>query len=95
MQLLISRAARADLKAIARYSEREWGAPRAKSYISAIADRLTLLLSRPRLGAPRDDIAPGYRVLSVGRHLVFYKITGPKLVVIRVLHQRMDAKLHL
>ena len=42
-QLVVSAAARADLKTIARYSEREWGKARKKQYLSAI---------RGRAGAP-------------------------------------------
>jgi len=95
MQLIISRSARADLKAIARYSEREWGDVRAKSYLAAFGTRFAMLSRRPKLGAPRDDISEGYRALAVGRHLVFYKIDGNRLLVIRVLHQRMDVSFHL
>jgi plasmid stabilization system protein ParE len=61
MQIIISRSARADLEAIARYSEREWGAARAKSYLATFSERFALLIRRPRLGAPRDDVSAGYR----------------------------------
>lgn len=95
MQLIISRSARADLKAIARYSEREWGAARSKSHLAAFAERFALLTRRPKLGAPHDDTSRGHRALPVGRHLVFYRIDRNRLLIIRVQHERMDVKLHL
>ena len=95
MRLVISRAARADLKSIARYSEREWSSTQAKVYMAALAQRFRTLLRLPRLGAPRGDIAADYRSLSSGRHVIFYRLAGEELVIVRVLHQSMDAKLHL
>jgi toxin ParE1/3/4 len=95
MRLVISAAARADLKVIARYSRHKWSERQAKTYLGLVAARFALLRRRPRLGMPREDLAPGYRSLSVGRHLVFYRLEGAKVVIIRLLHQSMDARLHL
>ena len=95
MQLIISASAKADLKAIVRYTQRKWTAAQAKTYFGLMSARLAQLARRPRMGAPRDDIMPGYRSLSVGSHLIFYRIASGAVVVIRVLHQSMDARLHL
>jgi toxin ParE1/3/4 len=94
-RLVVSAAARADLKAIARYSEREWGRARKKQYLSAIRGRFVRLLQHPETGVARQDLGAGYRNLPIGRHLIFYRIEGDAVVVIRILHQRMDAKMHL
>lgn len=95
MQLVVSAAAMGDLKAIARYTERKWTASQAKAYLGLIAECFAQLARRPRLGKPREDVARGYRSLPVGRHLVFYRVSGRAVIVIRVLHQSMDASLHL
>jgi len=94
-RLLVSDAARADLKSIARYSEREWGNARKKQYLAAIRARFSALRHRPEIGVVRRDIGAGYRSLPIGRHLVFYRIGSDAVVIVRVLHQRMDATLHL
>jgi toxin ParE1/3/4 len=47
------------------------------------------------LGAGRDDIAPGYRSLPVGRHVVYYRGVQANIEIVRVLHGSMDAPRHL
>lgn len=94
MRLVVARLARRDLQAIARYSEKEWGAARKAQYMAAIREKFSLLLQRPAIGAPRHDIAPGYRSHPVGRHLIFYRVEDKSVVIVRVLHQRMDVRLH-
>ena len=42
------------------------------------------------LGADYSHVAPGVRRHQLGRHGVFYRIDERQLVVIRVLHDRMD-----
>ena len=87
-RLVVSAAARADLRNIARYSEREWGERRTTQYLSAIRERFGLLQRRPETGVTRRDIGGGYRSVPVGRHLVFYRIESRAVVIVRVLHQR-------
>ncbi|MGQ0741341.1 MAG: type II toxin-antitoxin system RelE/ParE family toxin [Alphaproteobacteria bacterium] len=94
MRLVISGAARDDLKSIARYSKREWGAARQKRYMAAIRDRFIELLRHPEMGTRRRDLGTAYRNLAVGRHVIFYRIAGNQIIVVRVLHQRMDVRLH-
>ena len=95
MRLVVSAAARVDLKAIARYTRQKWSTAQAKTYLALIAERIVHLARRPRLGKKREDVAPGYRSLPVGRHLIFYRIDDNAVIVVRVLHQSMDLRLHL
>ena len=94
IRLAVTHAARRDLKAIARYSEQEWGAARKKLYMAAIRERFAAVLHHSALGSPRDDLGSGARCLAVGRHLIFYRVEDEEVVILRVLHQRMDVKLH-
>lgn len=50
------------------------------------------LLNHPSLGTNYAHVFPGYRRLQVEHHAVFYKVIEPELLVIRVLHEDMDAK---
>jgi toxin ParE1/3/4 len=93
-RLVVSGAARADLRAISRYGEREWGAARAKQYLGAIQSRFEWLLGAPEAGPSRRDIAAEYRSLLVGRHLIFYRVEEDAIFIVRILYQRMDAKAH-
>jgi len=95
MRLAVTHAARRDLKAIARYTQKEWGAARRARYLEIIRARFADLLAHPALGPPREDVAQGCRGLAVGRHVIFYRFAREEIVILRVLHQRMDVRLHL
>ncbi len=94
-RIVVSDAARADLQNIADYTEREWGTTHKTKYLTAIRKRFILLRQRPEIGAERGDIAAGYRSLIVGRHVIFYRAEGEGVIIVRILHQRMDVKRHL
>jgi len=49
-----------------------------------------LLKSQPEMGELRDDIRPGIRVFSVGNYGVFYRLTGARVFILRVLHGAQD-----
>jgi toxin ParE1/3/4 len=95
MRLVVSRAARADLKGIGAYTAEKWGEAQKARYLSAIRERFGALRNNPALGRPRADISEAYRSLPVGRHMIFYRIAKDALVIVRVLHQSMDVRLHL
>ncbi|MBS0275868.1 MAG: type II toxin-antitoxin system RelE/ParE family toxin [Proteobacteria bacterium] len=71
------------------------GCERRDRYLAALRERFGNLRQWPELGAPRNDLGTSYRCLPVGRHVIFYRVAGDALHILRVLHQRMDVKLHL
>jgi toxin ParE1/3/4 len=40
----------------------------------------------PRLGASRDQLAPGLRVIFHGRYAIYYAPRDEELVIVRVIH---------
>jgi len=93
-RLVVSAAARADLRNIARYSRREWGKSRARQYLELIRARFANLRHWPEQGPLRTDIGLPYRAVLAGRHVVFYTVEGDAILIVRGLHQRMDVVLH-
>lgn len=92
MRVLISPAAQADLDGIWRFSVERWGEARAERYILAIRNACEALADGRRSGRPVDHIRPGYRKLSVGSHVLFFRIRDDGAIdVVRILHQRMNA----
>jgi toxin ParE1/3/4 len=89
-RLVVTDAARGDLEDIARHGDQQWGTARTRRYMDAIRERFARLRHTPGLGAPRDDIRPGYRSIAAGRHVVFYRETQDHVEIVRVLHERMD-----
>lgn len=47
------------------------------------------------MGAKRDNVREGYRVLFINSHAIYYNVTQSAIHVIRVLHGQMDPGRHL
>jgi toxin ParE1/3/4 len=87
--------ARADLKSIRRYSQRMWGPDRTAQYMAALRDTMKGLLAGTVVSRNRDDLRPGLQMAASGRHCVFFEADESRILVIRVLHDRMDHQRHL
>ncbi len=86
----ILRRATSDLAGIQRYIERDSPAAAAR-VVDALLVAIESLAEHPNRGSlPRDERLQrlGYRLLTRGRHLIFYKVVGKQVRVYRVLHQR-------
>lgn len=83
-------AAKASLKAIGRYTELHWDKAQRNRYLRALDKQCHALAKSPQKGRPRDDIAPGLRSFPEGSHIIFYVSHRKDIVIIDILHQRMD-----
>jgi toxin ParE1/3/4 len=96
MSVRLSPRARADLSRIWDDSAERWGADQADRYIRLLAGGFDRLAEDPARGLRADEIRKGYFRLSVGSHVLFYRLgTDGGIEVIRILHRRMDFKRHL
>ncbi len=91
----LTKAARADLGEIARYTLERWGDHQRKRYLSQLDARFRQLARNPTHGIASDEIRPGYWRCSEGRHVIFYRIEDGTVEIIRVLHARMLPERHL
>ena len=91
----IGDSAKADLRAIRRYSMRAWGPEHTSEYMSALRDTMKGLVRGTVTSRERDDIRPGLRMATSGRHGIFFEADQFRILVIRVLHDRMDYMRHL
>ena len=87
--------ARADLVDIWAYSSDRWGRTQADRYARLVDGVFARIARRPSLGHRCDNIRAGYFRFAAGSHVVFYRQSGPGVIVIRVLHQSMDFDRHL
>lgn len=89
MRVRLSGKARRDLLDIYSYlfSRNPDAADRT---LGAINDNLQRLADFPHSGRDRDEFGPGVRSLLVRSYLVFHRIEGDDIVVIRVVDGRMD-----
>ena len=91
----LSRLAESDLVDIWRHTAGQWSHEQADAYLDASDAALRRLAVHPEVGARRDGVGDGYRVLFVGGHAVYYRVASSAVLVVRVLHGRMDPERHL
>jgi toxin ParE1/3/4 len=91
----LSREADADIESIAEASLRQWGLTSAEKYILGLHETFQMLVEFPDLGRDASHIRPGYRKIETASHSVFYRKIGADVLIVRVLHQRMDFGRHL
>lgn len=94
-RLVLTEIARADLASIRRYSTRTWGRDQTSKYVDALRDTMKGLVRGTVIARPRDDLRPGILMVASGRHSVFFEADDARVLVVRVLHDRMDYRRHL
>jgi toxin ParE1/3/4 len=90
-RFVLSPAAIKDIDAIWDYTADTWNERQAHAYVSKIRDACHSLADGRSHGRSIDSVRSGYRKLPVGSHfLVYRRIDGNVIDVVRVLHNRMD-----
>lgn len=89
--------AQQSLREIKKYSLNRFGEKRTVLYLKTIRDRMIFLAKNPKRGRERPDLFTDWLCYSYfeGSHTIFYEIKPTGIVILDVLHQSMDAKLHL
>ena len=82
----------ADLLGIYIYTYNTWNEAQAIEYTDGLKATVNKLAENPeRLGTvDRSAVRPGYRSYRYESHLVFYRVSGQFVEVVRILHKRMD-----
>lgn len=78
-----------------QYAFERWGVEQADVYLDAIDRGIRQLVDHPEVGAKRDEVRHGYRVLFIGHHAIYYVVTPAVVRIVRVLHGRMDPQRHV
>ena len=92
---VLSPRAEADLDEIWDYTETTWGTAQAETYLREIGTAFDVIAADPRRGQDCSHIRAGYRKFAVGSHVIFYRMAGNTVDVVRILHGRMDFDRHL
>lgn len=87
-------AADRDLADIWLYTAETWSRDQADRYAGLIVDTCGRLASGEVRGRPIPEIGATYLKVTVGAHLVIYRRSGDAVLVLRVLHRRMDIAAH-
>ena len=88
----LSRQALKQLEDIAHDTQQRYGSDQRKTYLERIYQRIDQLKDTPALGQERPDIKPGYRSITAGNHVIFYRLGETMIEIIAILHGQMDLK---
>ena len=87
--------AKTNLTNIARYTEQAWGKKQRNAYLKQLDDCFHLLAKHPTQGKERPEINPSLRSFAVSKHVVFYSIKPNIVIIVNILHERMDLETQL
>ena len=88
-RVVIAPRARDDLIEINDYIARDSPA-NARRWVAELERAIDSRSTMPTRVAVRDDLRPGYRVLPVRSHLIFFRIIGQDVQIARVIHAARD-----
>jgi toxin ParE1/3/4 len=95
MTISISPLARQDLEEIWFYTYNTWSYNQANKYQDELFNGFALIAKDYLIGKSYHTIKPGYRMLKVNHHYIFYVRNGDTLTIMRVLHEKIELPLHL
>jgi toxin ParE1/3/4 len=93
--LIIAPAAPDDAHSIERNTIRKWSANQASRNLDKIYLGFEFIRTHPEHHSLRSDPYAGCCFLRVDSHISFFRSSGSKLEIVRVLHVSMDFQRHL
>ena len=90
-RLELSRDADRDLERLLIWGTSQFGEVAADRYYFSFQTTFDLLILHPHAGARYEEIDGDLRVVRHKSHRVFYLVQVERVLIVRVLHQAMDA----
>jgi len=94
-RVILSPKAKSDLSDIWDYTCAEWGIDQAEKYVRELWAEMQLQACDSTTSVDVSDVRDGYRKVRSGSHLMFFKLMGDGINVVRILHKRMDFERHI
>lgn len=97
----ISKPAQVDLKNIGNYTLENWGKIQKKNYLNLFKKSFIALSKQGSkegylpLVKNREEITEGLMSYPVKSHMVYFRETEYEIIIIRILHHRMEPSKHL
>lgn len=88
--LRLSGAARADLKAIYRQGEEQFGLKRADAYSAGLITAFDLIAGYPLVNRLRDETPSPVRVQPYRSHVIIYAVDKTGVLILRIRHAHED-----
>lgn len=94
-EIVVRPLAEADLDDIAIYTKERWGRRQARQYLAALRLDIDSLAQFPASNPKQASQHGEFRKLASGHHMIFYLTVPRQIVVVRVLHERMNFEARL
>lgn len=85
----IARPAQRDIQAIDDYISAD-SPDAADRLLESFRSAFELLATYPAAGRLRDELRPGVRSFPAGNYVIFYRLAGDMIEILRVLHGSRD-----
>lgn len=85
-----STEAKADLKAITTYTTHQFGKAQSVRYLDGLKAKLALIDEFPRIGTARPELGEQLYSTVYQSHTIFYQRQQDLILIVRILHSRMD-----
>ncbi len=84
-----------DLECIYEFTSISWGYNQAEKYHDELYDCMIAITQNPKIGLIYYFKEGNYRRININRHIIFYRQTNKQIILVRILHEKMDLKLNL
>ena len=91
----VSRAALADIREVGRYTQQQWGKVQRRLYLDEMNNRFQFLAENSAIAPERRSFDPPVRIYPFQKHLIVFVMEEGGILILRILHQRMDVSAHL
>lgn len=89
-ELILTPEAVKDLERIFEYTYMTWGELQANEYQDDLFYGMMTILENRKIGVEYRHSSGIYRKYKVMKHLVFYRSPEEDVIVVRILHERMN-----
>ena len=83
-----------DLADIYLYTFYQYGINQADKYLEELEAAMQVFAESPKLYRERPEFSPPVRICVQGQHIILYTIQSDFVLIVRVLHSRMDIEDH-
>jgi plasmid stabilization system protein ParE len=85
-KILLSSAAKDDLKDVLAYTLDTWGTKQENTYKKLLFKQISSLETAPKRNRLRKELGLNTRIIPTGKHYVIYEVQSTTVTVTRVIH---------
>lgn len=94
-RVVVSPAARRDLRGILRATIRKWDERQSREYEVKLSKAVERLAQFPEMGAPLYAFGAEARAVMCEQHRIYYRVDDNVVLILRVLHEKMDGPIRV